>query len=50
MLKAVTVESVRKTPVRKVYERPAIVHSEKAEARAVLCGKSPAGCKGPAHS
>ncbi len=50
MLKAMSVEPVRKSPVRKVYERPAIIHSEKVEARAILCNKSPGTCKGPAHS
>jgi len=34
----------------KAYSRPAIIHSEKTEARAVLCNKAPSACKGPAHS
>jgi len=39
-----------KIPARKPYSRPAIVHSEKPEARAVLCNKVPGDCKGPVHS
>lgn len=35
---------------RKTYSRPAIIHSEKTEARAVLCNKAPSACKGPAQS
>jgi hypothetical protein len=36
---------------KKPYEAPAIVHTEKVEARAVTCIKSPGQCKpGPAQS
>lgn len=31
--------------MKKTYERPAIIHTEKLEARAVQCGKAdPAAC------
>ena len=44
-------ESGSKPAVRKAYSRPAIIHSERTEARAVLCNKGPSGCiTGPAHS
>jgi hypothetical protein len=43
-------ESEAKFLARKPYSRPAIVHSERSEARAVLCNKGPGTCKGPAHS
>ncbi len=33
------------------YERPAIIHSERVEARALVCAKVPSQCNpGPAHS
>ena len=36
---------------KKPYQAPAIIHSEKVEARAVTCIKGPSQCKpGPAHS
>ena len=38
--------------MKKVYEKPAIVHTEKIEARAVSCSKSNDACaaKGPITS
>lgn len=30
--------------MKKTYERPAIVHTEKLEARAVTCGKADDSC------
>jgi hypothetical protein len=33
--------------MKKPYEKPAIIHSEKVEARAVQCAKSDAGSCGP---
>ena len=36
---------------KKPYEAPAIIHTEKVEARAVSCIKGPSQCKpGPAQS
>ncbi len=36
---------------KKVYERPAITHTEKLEARAVVCGKEDSGtCAGSVQS
>ncbi|HEV8337334.1 MAG TPA: hypothetical protein VGR67_13030 [Candidatus Polarisedimenticolia bacterium] len=32
---------------KKPYEKPAIVHSEKSETRALLCAKTDAGTCGP---
>jgi hypothetical protein len=31
--------------MKKSYEKPAIIHSEKIEARAVTCSKSDAACQ-----
>jgi hypothetical protein len=31
--------------MKKKYERPAIVHTEKLEARATTCAKSDSGCQ-----
>ena len=38
--------------MKKVYEKPAIIHTEKIEARAVSCSKSNDSCaaKGPITS
>lgn len=38
--------------MKKSYERPAIIHTEKLEARAVLCSKSTDACanSGPIQS
>jgi hypothetical protein len=37
--------------MKKTYERPAIVHTEKLEARAVICSKSNEACgAGPLQS
>ncbi len=38
--------------MKKVYEKPAIIHTEKIEARAVSCSKSNDACaaKGPITS
>ena len=38
--------------MKKAYEKPAIIHTEKIEARAVTCSKSTDQCKaiGPATS
>lgn len=38
--------------MKKTYEKPVIVHSEKIEARAVSCGKSDDACaaRGPISS
>ena len=33
--------------MKKPYEKPAIIHSEKVEARAVQCAKSDAAACGP---
>jgi len=30
--------------MKKIYERPAIIHTEKLEARAVTCSKADDGC------
>jgi len=30
--------------MKKIYERPAIIHTEKLEARAVSCGKADDSC------
>ncbi len=36
---------------KKTYERPAIVHTEKLEARATTCNKADSGCApGPIQS
>ena len=32
--------------MKKTYERPAIIHTEKLEARAVACMKADDGCSG----
>jgi len=32
--------------MKKTYEAPAVVHTEKLETRAVVCAKSDAGCEG----
>jgi hypothetical protein len=31
--------------MKKTYERPAIIHTEKLEARAVVCGKADNTCQ-----
>jgi hypothetical protein len=31
---------------KKTYEKPAVIHTEKLEARAVICDKSDDGCGG----
>lgn len=31
--------------MKKTYEKPAIIHTEKIEARAVSCAKSDSGCQ-----
>jgi hypothetical protein len=37
--------------MKKTYERPAIVHTEKLEARAVTCSRQePNTCQGPIQS
>jgi hypothetical protein len=37
--------------MKKTYERPAIVHTEKLEARAVICSKATEACNaGPIQS
>ena len=38
--------------MKKTYERPAIIHTEKLEARAVLCSKADDSCvaSGPIQS
>jgi len=38
--------------MKKTYEKPAIIHTEKIEARAVSCGKADDACQalGPARS
>jgi hypothetical protein len=38
--------------MKKIYERPAIVHTEKLEARAVACNKADDSCRagGPIQS
>jgi hypothetical protein len=33
--------------MKKPYEKPAIIHSEKVEARAVTCSKSNDSCNAP---
>jgi hypothetical protein len=30
--------------MKKTYEKPAVIHTEKLEARAVICTKSDEGC------
>ena len=35
---------------KKSYERPAIIHTEKLEARATNCSKADQGCTGPIQS
>ena len=32
--------------MKKNYEKPAVIHTEKLEARAVVCTKSDDGCNG----
>ena len=36
--------------MKKPYVKPAVVHSEKLEARAVVCGKADEGCSAPIAS
>ncbi len=36
--------------MKKSYERPAIVHTEKLEARAIACAKANDSCGGPIQS
>jgi hypothetical protein len=36
--------------MKKPYEKPAVVYSEKLEARAVVCGKADEGCSAPIAS
>jgi hypothetical protein len=36
--------------MKKAYEKPAILHTEKLEARAVVCGKGDGGCPAPIAS
>jgi hypothetical protein len=37
--------------MKKPYERPSVIHTEKLEARAVVCGKADeAGCAAPIAS
>lgn len=36
--------------MKRAYEKPAVVHTEKLEARAVVCGKSDGGCAAPISS
>lgn len=36
--------------MKKAYEKPAVVYSEKLEARAVVCGKADSGCAAPIAS
>jgi hypothetical protein len=35
---------------KKTYERPAIIHTEKLEARATACSKADPSCAGPIQS
>ena len=44
-------ESEDPSPRKKIYSRPAIIHSAKLEARAVLCAKATGSCTfGPGSS
>jgi hypothetical protein len=36
--------------MKKTYERPAIIHTEKLEARAVTCARQDPSCNGPIQS
>ena len=36
--------------MKKPYEKPVVVYSEKLEARAVVCGKTDAACSAPIAS
>jgi len=50
-LRTAVLGSARGGCVKKTYERPAILHTEKLETRAVVCTKADASCSsGPIQS